>query len=118
MKLAEDLLAPTIAGHEKAALRQENAAAHEQKAHARQICKLQEEFAKVASKLNVETIRANAAERDIAGLFRGDPKSGMLTKRGMAVAGVYEKKSMCCSRFGNREPANRHQALGTTTGAR
>ena len=55
MKLAEDLLAPTIAGHEKAALRQENAAANEQKFHVRQICKLQDEFTKLATKLNVET---------------------------------------------------------------
>ncbi len=55
MKLAENLLAPTIAGHEKAALRQENVAANEQKAHARQIGKLQGEFSKPASKLNVET---------------------------------------------------------------
>jgi hypothetical protein len=96
MKLAEDLLAPTIAGHEKAALRQENAAAHAQKVHARQICKLKDEFDKVASKLNVETLRANAAERDIAGFYRGDPKSGMLTKRGMAVAAVY-KKGACAA---------------------
>ena len=76
---AEDILAPTIAGHEKAALRQENTAANEQKVHAKQIGKLQDEFAKLASKLNVETLRANAAERYIAGLFRGAPKSGMLT---------------------------------------
>jgi hypothetical protein len=54
MKLAEDLLAPAIAGHEKAALRQENAAANEQKVHARQICKLQDELAKLASNSMLE----------------------------------------------------------------
>ncbi len=89
MKLAEDILAPTIAGHEKATLRQEKAAANEQKVHARQIGKLQDELAKLALKLHFEILRANAAERDIAGLFRGAPKSGILTKRGMTVAAVY-----------------------------
>ncbi len=74
-----------------AALRQKNIATNEQKVHARQVGNLQDEFAKLASKFNIETLRANAAERYIAGLLRGAPKSGMLIKRGMAVAVVYKE---------------------------
>ncbi len=72
MESAEDLLAPTIAGHEKAALRQETAAANEKKVHASQICKLHDQFDKLAAKLSVvsvETLQAKAAEKNITGLF-------------------------------------------------
>ncbi len=55
MELAEELLCISTGNcwQRKAALRQENAAANEQKAHARQIDKLQDEVAKRASMLKL-----------------------------------------------------------------